>query len=43
MQGLECFVCQPEFKKKLVGKRGNEVGRVLHVVPKIAECLLVSA
>lgn len=42
-KGLECFVCQPEFKKKLVGKGGNEVGRVFHIIPKNAECLLVSA
>lgn len=42
-KGLECFVCQPEFKKKLVGKGGNEVGSVFHVIPKIAECLLLSA
>lgn len=35
-KGLEHFVCQPEFKKKLVEKGGNEVGRVLHVIPKTA-------
>lgn len=42
-KGLEHFVCQPEFKKKLVGNGGNEVGRVLHVLLKITECLLVGA
>lgn len=42
-KGLEYFVCQPEFKKKLVRKGGNEVGRVPHVIPKIAEYLLFSA
>lgn len=41
-KGLEHFVCQPEFKK-LVGNGGNEVGRVLRVLPKITECLLVGA